>query len=809
MKKMPSSLLVKLLSFFLVVQMIYSGGMAFAAENRNIVPVVQLLLADRDSAVTELKDDVVVIASDNVDTVASVSIDEVSGTTLLQVQDGLATLQPDAIIYIIPGADERFPFGLAGRVESVTSNGDGTTTVKLLPATFADVIKDAQIDMTDIPLDADNLIGIIAPAAVQPSESALAMAKSGLGKNDISFRNGAIVVRKDVNNVGFSPVPKDITSVGTVSLNVKVKLIDMGVDASKMKPYSAGTEASLLVSGSLDDIKLTHVIDFSGLSLDKFDVRVNGQLNAKMAFNVEGEATFGYFSKAWEDVEDEHFKLLGVKGKLEGMSTDDKKGKYPIAGLVWSIECPNPAKCLVLPGQTKTPLSRAKPLGVIVWVYADLEGTISVDGSFTPVSINGGKLELGLKKEKGGEFDVSTSLTRTAASSPRLIEVLGFDGTVGVEVFGGITTDLDVFTGGIYVANVGMDAGFQGSAGVLGKTSYGSNTLRDWSWEGEICRDASTIGAGAVFRATVDFGVEVNTSWKRLSGDTGFKYNWQLPSDEDMEKIGQHGLWWTAIWEREACAEKDCNGDLGGTAYVDYCGTCVGGKTGKTACVLDCNGDPGGTAYKDNCDICVGGNTGKTACSADCNGVSGGTAVLDNCGICVGGNTGRVSVCRMLPDTGQTGDYTVTFGEDSDYTINPPSYTDNHDGTVTDNITGLMWQQGNADGGATYNWYQATGVYDATSNPSTQNVCKAQTTGGHSDWRLPTQKELMGIVDYGRFNPSIDTTKFTGTIATEYWSSTTYAGISSYAWIVVFNFGYVNANTKSDGNYVRCVCGGQ
>ena len=30
-----------------------------------------------------------------------------------------------------------------------------------------------------------------------------------------------------------------------------------------------------------------------------------------------------------------------------------------------------------------------------------------------------------------------------------------------------------------------------------------------------------------------------------------------------------------------------------------------------------------------------------------------------------------------LPDTGQTGDYTATFGEDSDYTINPPSYTDN------------------------------------------------------------------------------------------------------------------------------------
>ena len=37
-----------------------------------------------------------------------------------------------------------------------------------------------------------------------------------------------------------------------------------------------------------------------------------------------------------------------------------------------------------------------------------------------------------------------------------------------------------------------------------------------------------------------------------------------------------------------------------------------------------------------------------------------------------------ISVCAMawpVPDTGQTQSYAETFGEDSDYTINPPSYT--------------------------------------------------------------------------------------------------------------------------------------
>ncbi|MCK7470011.1 MAG: DUF1566 domain-containing protein [Desulfomicrobium escambiense] len=56
-----------------------------------------------------------------------------------------------------------------------------------------------------------------------------------------------------------------------------------------------------------------------------------------------------------------------------------------------------------------------------------------------------------------------------------------------------------------------------------------------------------------------------------------------------------------------------------------------------------------------------------------------------------------------LPDTGQTKCYQVVSpyaeipragtGQDGAYSINPMSYTDNGNGTVTDNNTGLMWQQ--------------------------------------------------------------------------------------------------------------------
>ena len=58
----------------------------------------------------------------------------------------------------------------------------------------------------------------------------------------------------------------------------------------------------------------------------------------------------------------------------------------------------------------------------------------------------------------------------------------------------------------------------------------------------------------------------------------------------------------------------DCNGVNGGNAVIDDCGTCVGGNTGKVACVLDCNGDNNGTATLDECGVCAGGNTGVTAC---------------------------------------------------------------------------------------------------------------------------------------------------------------------------------------------------
>jgi len=86
------------------------------------------------------------------------------------------------------------------------------------------------------------------------------------------------------------------------------------------------------------------------------------------------------------------------------------------------------------------------------------------------------------------------------------------------------------------------------------------------------------------------------------------------------------------------------------------------------------------------------------------------------------------------PDTGMS-----FAGQDAQYNGSQPSYTNNSDGTITDNVTGLMWQQ---DPGAKMTYSQAVA--------GTSNV----TLAGYSDWRLPSIKELYSLIQFDGLDPS-------------------------------------------------------
>lgn len=115
---------------------------------------------------------------------------------------------------------------------------------------------------------------------------------------------------------------------------------------------------------------------------------------------------------------------------------------------------------------------------------------------------------------------------------------------------------------------------------------------------------------------------------------------------------------------------------------------------------------------------------------------------------------------------------------------------DNKDGTVTDTGTGLMWKQDIND---KMTWRKAL------------EYCKKIDLAGHKDWRLPTIKELIALVEYGKHNPSIDETVFPITVSRLYWSSTAYTDSAAFAWIIDFYSGGGKPVGKSSRYYTRAV----
>ena len=78
-----------------------------------------------------------------------------------------------------------------------------------------------------------------------------------------------------------------------------------------------------------------------------------------------------------------------------------------------------------------------------------------------------------------------------------------------------------------------------------------------------------------------------------------------------------------------------------------------------------------------------------------------------------------------------------------------PSFTDNGDGTVTDNVTGLMWVQSpdlNGDG--------EIRADDKRSYSDAMQQAGEFELAGYSDWRLPTIKEMYSLRDFRGVDPS-------------------------------------------------------
>ncbi|WP_415238673.1 DUF1566 domain-containing protein [Seleniivibrio woodruffii] len=162
---------------------------------------------------------------------------------------------------------------------------------------------------------------------------------------------------------------------------------------------------------------------------------------------------------------------------------------------------------------------------------------------------------------------------------------------------------------------------------------------------------------------------------------------------------------------------------------------------------------------------------------------------------CDGGDGDMVSsppsATFPLKKTGQTSSY--IYPDDGYFQRGvTPSYTrDSETGIVTDNVTGLMWQDNVLS--SSMQWETAIAT------------CEDLSLGGYDDWRLPTIEEIESIIDYGHYDPAIDPI-FVRTASNTYWSHTAHVN-SFYAWRINFKNGFSSKDGKNGNNYVMCVRG--
>jgi hypothetical protein len=159
--------------------------------------------------------------------------------------------------------------------------------------------------------------------------------------------------------------------------------------------------------------------------------------------------------------------------------------------------------------------------------------------------------------------------------------------------------------------------------------------------------------------------------------------------------------------------------------------------------------------------------------------------------------------------TGQTTSYRT--GDDGDYekgVASPnPRFMDNEDGTVIDNLTGLMWAKDTNLDVPDFQMSSWDYAIDYANNLSLgSNGCGAS----YTDWRLPNVRELQSLIDFSNSDPALPTSHpFTNVQLGFYWSSTTYNyPFMISARCVNMSNGNVDIKDKGDSHHILPVRGG-
>ncbi len=215
--------------------------------------------------------------------------------------------------------------------------------------------------------------------------------------------------------------------------------------------------------------------------------------------------------------------------------------------------------------------------------------------------------------------------------------------------------------------------------------------------------------------------------------------------------------------------------------------------------------------------LCAGRAAGQTAISADgvVESTSGGFQFPD-ASIQV---SAAVAGSAPVEDSGQTLCYNSTgnlrtcagTGEDGEHQagVAPPTprFADKGDGTVADNLTGLIWMLEAECPGGPGTWQQALNWISDLNGSA--YACTSYTPGTYVDWRLPNVKELLSLMDYGQIGPALPPRHPFLEVQSRYWTSSSDLGNLAAAWTVEVAGGRADTSIKANDWYVWPVRGGQ
>jgi hypothetical protein len=166
-------------------------------------------------------------------------------------------------------------------------------------------------------------------------------------------------------------------------------------------------------------------------------------------------------------------------------------------------------------------------------------------------------------------------------------------------------------------------------------------------------------------------------------------------------------------------------------------------------------------------------------------------------------NLGAVINCS---GSGLDGEYQMGIGWPT------PRFTDHGNGTVTDNLTHLMWtKNANLSGG------EVNSIQDALTYVNNMNA-GVNENFGHTDWRVPNMKQLFSLIDCSQYGPPLPSghpfdNVVSGASTYLYWTSTSYTGNLTHTWCLSMygggSFGFCNKGGDSQVMYLWPVRGGQ